>query len=64
MAKTLPANAGNARDVNSVPGFERAPGIGTGNLLQYSSLEKLDREAWQGSLPRKIMDTGDFRDRN
>ena len=64
MVRNLPANAGNARDVSSVPGLERAPGVGTGSLLQYSCLKKMDREAWQGPVPCKILDTGDFRDRN
>ena len=34
-----PANAADARDVGSIPGSGRSPGIGTGNPLQYSCLE-------------------------
>ena len=34
-----PANAGDARDVGSIPGSGRSPDIGTGNPLQYSCLE-------------------------
>ena len=39
-----PANAGDARDVGSIPGSGRSPGEGNGNLLQYSCLENpMDR---------------------
>ena len=38
MIKNLPANAGDARDVGSIPGLGRSPGGGNGNLLQYSCL--------------------------
>ena len=42
------ANAGDLRDVGSIPGSERSPGEGNGNLLQYSYLENpMDRGAWQ-----------------
>ena len=37
MVKNLPANAG---DTGSIPGSGRYPGVGNGNLLQYSCLEK------------------------
>ena len=33
--KNPPANSGDARDVGSVPGLERSPGVGNGNPLQY-----------------------------
>ena len=36
MVMNLPANAGNT---GSIPGSERCPGEGNGNLLQYSCLE-------------------------
>ena len=36
MVKSPPANAG---DSGRIPGFERYPGVGNGNLLQYSHLE-------------------------
>ena len=32
-------NAGDARDVESIPGLGKCPGEGNGNLLQYSCLE-------------------------
>ena len=48
VVKNLPANGGNVRDVDSIPGSGRSPGGGHGNLLQYSCLENpMDRGAWQ-----------------
>ena len=35
-----PANAGDTRNMGSVPESGRSPGVGNGNPLQYSSLEK------------------------
>ena len=37
--KNPPANAGDVRDVGSIPGPGRSPGEGHGNPLQYSCLE-------------------------
>ena len=39
MVKTLPANAGDVRDLGSIPGLGRSPGGGHGNPLQDSCLE-------------------------
>ena len=39
MVKNPPANAGNVRDVGSIPGSGRSPGGGHGNPVQYSCLE-------------------------
>ena len=39
VIKNLPANAGDAGDLGSIPGLERSPGVGNGNPLQYSCLE-------------------------
>ena len=39
MLKNLPANTGNARDMGSIPGSGRSPGVGNGNPCQYSCLE-------------------------
>ena len=39
MVKNPPANAGDIRDVGSIPGSGRSPGVGNGNSLQYSYLE-------------------------
>ena len=38
-----PANAGDARDVDSIPGWERAPGGGNGNPLHPTLFERLIR---------------------
>ena len=47
MVKNLPANAGDIREVGSIPGLGRSPGGGHGNPLQYSCLENpMDRGAW------------------
>ena len=48
MVKNLPANAGYARDVGSIPKSRRSPRGGNGNLIQYSSPENpMDGGAWQ-----------------
>ena len=39
MVKNLPVNAGDIRDMGSIPGLGRSPGEGYGNPLQYSCLE-------------------------
>ena len=36
VVKNLPANAGDIRDVGSIPGWGRSPGGGHGIPLQYS----------------------------
>ena len=47
MVKNRPAHAGDLRDAGSVPGWERCPGGGHGNPLQYPSLENpMDRGDW------------------
>ena len=51
VVKNPPANAGDVRDLGSIPGSGRPPGEGHGNPLQYSCLENpMDREAWQGTV--------------
>ena len=51
MVKNLPLNAGDLRDVASIPGSGRFPGSGHGTPLQYSHLEKpMDRGAWQDTV--------------
>ena len=53
MVKNPPANAGDTRDVGSIPGSGRFPGGGYGNLLQYYSLENpMDRGAWRVTVHR------------
>ena len=45
--KNPPANAGDPGDAGLIPGLERSPGEGTGNLLQYSCPgNPMDRGAW------------------
>ena len=39
LVKNLPANAGDRRDVGSIPWLGRFPGGRHGNPLQYSCLE-------------------------
>ena len=44
--KNLPANAGDARDVGSIPESGRSPEGGSGNPFQYSCLKNaMDRGA-------------------
>ena len=40
VVKNPPANAGDIRDLGSIPGLGKYPGGGLGNPLQYSCLEK------------------------
>ena len=47
VVKKAPANAGDIRDIGSIPWLGRSPGGGNGNPLQYSCLENpMDRGAW------------------
>ena len=48
-----PANAGDVRDVGSIPGSGRSPGGGHGNPLQCSCLENpMDRGALEAMVHR------------
>ena len=48
-----PANAGDIRDRDSIPGLGRSPGGGHGNPLQYYCLENsMYRGAWQATVHR------------
>ena len=48
MVKNPPANAGDIRDVGSIPSSVKSPGEEHGNPLQYSCLENpMDRGAWR-----------------
>ena len=48
LVKNPPANA---EDMRSIPGWGRSPGVGHGNPLQYSCLEKpKDRGAWESTF--------------
>ena len=51
LVKNPPDNAGDARDVGSIPGPGRSPGVGNGNPPQYSCLgNPMDRKAWQATI--------------
>ena len=53
LVKNLPANAGDARDVGSIPGLGRSPEERHGNPIQYACLENLmNRGAWQVTVHR------------
>ena len=55
VVKNSTANAGDIRDVGSIPGSGRSPGGGHGNPPQYSCLESLmDREFWRATV-RKVV---------
>ena len=50
VVKNPPANAGDVKDVGSIPGSGRSPGGGHGNPLRYSCVESLmDRGGSQHS---------------
>ena len=51
VVKNPPADAGDIRDVGSIPGPERSPGGGNSNPLQYSYLENpMDRGTWWATV--------------
>ena len=51
--KKPPANAGDIRDKDSVPGLGRSSGGGHGNPLQYSGLvNPMDRGIWWARVHR------------
>ena len=50
VVKNPPSNAGDIRDLGSIPGSGRSPGEGNGNPLKYSGLGNPSvRGAWQGN---------------
>ena len=51
VVKNLLANAGDLRDLGSVPGLGRSPGRGHGNPLQYACPENpMDKGAWRATV--------------
>ena len=51
VIKNLSTNAGDIRDVDSIPGLGGFPGDGNGKPLQYSCLENpMYRASWQATL--------------
>ena len=52
VVKNLPANAGEIRDLGSIPGSGRTPGEGNGNPLPSCLEDPMNRGAWQATVPR------------
>ena len=53
VVKNTAVNAGDIRDVGSIPGLGRSLGGGHGNPLQYFCMENpTDREAWWSMVRR------------
>ena len=51
MIKNASANAGDAKDLNLIPGWGRSTGVGNGNLLQYSCWDNpMARGAWLATV--------------
>ena len=52
VVRNVPASARDARDMGSILGLGTSPGIGNGNMLQYSCLENsMHRGAWRAIVP-------------
>ena len=52
VEKNPPTNAGDVRDTGLIPRLGRSPGMGNGNLLQYSCLENpMNQGVWQATVP-------------
>ena len=53
VSKNPPINAGDARDLGSIPGSGRSHGETNGDPFQYSCLgNPMDRGAWQATVHR------------
>ena len=51
MVRNFPVNAGDPRDMDSIPGSGRSPGGGNGNPLQSPCLENsMGRGAWWATV--------------
>ena len=51
VVKNLPASAEAERDAAWIPGSGRSPGVGNGNLLQYSCLKNpIHKGLWQATI--------------
>ena len=51
MVKSLPANAGDTRDMGSIPGSGKSPGVGNSNQLQHCCLKNsMDRGVWWAAV--------------
>ena len=59
VVKNLPASAEDTRDVGSVPGFGRFPGVGNGNPLQYFCLgNPMGRGPWWATVLSGCKESG------
>ena len=57
VVKNPPANAGDIRDMGSIPGSRRSFGVGNDNPLQYSCLENsMDKGAMDNPWGHKELD--------
>ena len=65
---SLPASAGDAKDVASIPGWGRSPEKGSCSPLQYSRLgNPIDRGAWQATVhgvPKELDRTEQLNNKN
>ena len=53
VVKSLPASAGDLREVDLIPGLGRSPGEGNGHPVQYSCLgNPKERRAWWSMVHR------------
>ena len=52
VVKNPSVNAGDIRNLGSVPGWGRSLGGGHGNSLQYSCLENTGGGVWQATVHR------------
>ena len=51
MVKSMPANAGDVRDMGSILRLGTPPGAGHGNSLQHPCLENpMDKRAWWATV--------------
>ena len=51
VVRNLPANAGDAREMGSIPGLGRSFGVGNGNPLQYFYLgNPMDGGVWWATV--------------
>ena len=52
VVKNSPANTGDVKDADSIPGMGRSPGGGHGNSLQYCLETAMDRGDWWATAHR------------
>ena len=51
IVKNLSTDSEDTREMGSIPGLGKSPGVGNGNSLQYSCLENsMDRRGWQATV--------------